>query len=215
MIRSLQLSGVDYGIAEPSDLDDVARMLAQAFSRYDPPAVAAGLTAAEFEDFVRLVFPAAVAGLTIVARSASTGEMAGVLFTDDSATPLPQGMERLSDKFDPIFDLLGQLEADYRHGSPPAPGESLHLFLLGVAQPFGGQGIGQQLVSSCVENGAHRGYRVAVTEATGSVSQHIFRKQGFVDRARRSYRDHRYQGRAVFGSIEGHAGPILMDRPLS
>jgi ribosomal protein S18 acetylase RimI-like enzyme len=59
----------------------------------------------------------------------------------------------------------------------------LHLYLLGVSDRVAGRGIGQQLVSACVENGARRGYRVAFAEAAGRASQHIFRKLGFAERA--------------------------------
>lgn len=59
-----------------------------------------------------------------------------------------------------------------------------------------------------------RGYRVAVTEATNKVSQHIFRKQGFVERAQRSYEAHRFGGRQVFASIAERGGPMLMDKSL-
>jgi len=216
MIRSHEDLGVEYGVAEASDLDEMARLLAVVFSQYDPPAVATGLTPAEFEEFVRLSCPGAAAdGLTIVGRSADTGEMVGALLTEDSAAPPPSGIERLSRKFDPIVDILGQLDAEYRQGKAVPPGEWLHLFLLGVAPAFGGRRVAQGLVAACLENGARKGYRIAVTEATNSVSQHIFRKHGFVDRVQRSYRDHRYEGRAFFASIEGHIGPILMDRGLA
>lgn len=94
------------------------------------------------------------------------------------------------------------------------PESTTVLLLLGVDETFGGRGVAQELVTSCLANGAQRGYKTAITEATNSVSQHIFRKQGFVKRVQRSCRDHRYKGRAYFASIEGHVGPILMDRPL-
>ena len=215
MIREREHMGIGYGVAEESDLGDMTRLLGAVFSRRDPPAVATGLTPTEFEDFVRLLCPAVAAGgLTIVGRSAETGELAGALLAEDSSSPPPRGIDRLSRKFEPIFDILGQLDSDYRQGKPVAPGESLHLFLLGVAETFGGRGVAQQLVTSCLANGVRRGYRTAVTEATGTASQHIFRKQGFVDRVQRSYRDHRYEDRAFFAAIDGHVGPILMDRPL-
>jgi ribosomal protein S18 acetylase RimI-like enzyme len=149
-----------------------------------------------------------------VARSAETGEMVGALLTEDSASNLPNGMDRLSSKFDPIFDILGQLDAEYRAGRTTPRGESMHLFLLGVAPRFAGQGIAQQLVSRCVANGATREYRVSVTEATNRTSQHLFRKQGFVDRVHRSYQDHRLNGRAFFSSVAEEGGPILMDKLL-
>jgi ribosomal protein S18 acetylase RimI-like enzyme len=207
---------VNYSVYTVSDADVMAQLLGEVFSQRDPPAVATGLTSSEFEALVRLLCPKAEAeGLTIVARSAGTGEMIGALLTEDSASALPEGMDRLSAKFNPIFDILGQLDTEYRAGRALHPGECLHLFLLGVAQRFAGQGVARQLVAACLENGSRRGYRTAVTEATNKASQHIFRNQGFVERVRRSYRDYRFDGHAVFASIGEHGGPLLMDKPLA
>jgi len=214
MIPDREHLGITYGVADESDLEDMVQLLGAVFSRHDPPAIATGLTAAEFEEFVRLLCPAvAIGGVTIVGRD-DTGQLAGALLTEDSASALPNGMDRLSKKFEPIFDILGQLDGDYRQGSPAVPGESLHLFLLGVSDAFVGRGVAQQLVGVCVENGVRKGYTVAVTEATNNVSQHIFRKLGFIDRAQRSYRDHRYQGRSFFVEIHEHVGPVLMEKLL-
>ena len=205
-----------YGVYTAEDADEMARLLSDVFTRRDPPAVAAGLTPPEFEAFVRLLCPkAAVEGLTIVARHGGSGEMIGALLTEDSASALPDGMDRLSPKFEPIFDILGQLDTEYRAGRTLLHGQSLHLFLLGVAESVAGRGIAQHLVSTCLENGARKGYQLAVTEATNKTSQHIFRKLGFAERVRRSYSSHRFDGRAVFTSIAEHGGPILMDRSLA
>ena len=84
---------IEYGVYVPSDAEAMVKLLGEVFSRYDPPAVAAGLNASEFEAFVRLLCPkAAVEGLTIVARRA--GELIGVLLTEDSASALPDGMDQ-------------------------------------------------------------------------------------------------------------------------
>ena len=147
-------------------------------------------------------------------RSIHTYEMVGALLTEDFVSPPPDGIDQLSKKFDPIFDILGQLDTDYRRGKMIQRGECLHLFLLGVAPSCGGRGVAQQLVATCLENGRQKGYRLAVTEATNNVSQHVFRKLGFSDRVQRIYRDHRFEGKAVFAKIEGHLGPILMDKPI-
>jgi GNAT superfamily N-acetyltransferase len=206
---------IEYGVYVPSDAEAMAKLLGEVFSRYDPPAVAVGLTASEFEAFVRLLCPkVADEGLTIVARLAGTGELVGALLTEDSASTLPDGIHQLSTKFNPIFDILGQLDKEYRDGQAVRPGESLHLFLLGVSDRVVGQGVAQGLVTTCLEHGARTGYRVAITEATNKVSQHIFRKQGFVERVRRSYGAHRFDGQRVFASIAEHGGPILMDKLL-
>ena len=207
---------IEYDVYSASDAAAMASLLGDVFSRRDPPAVAVGLTASEFEAFVRLFCPRAEAeGLTVVARLPGTGELVGALLTEDSASAPPEGMDRLSAKLDPIFDILGQLDAEYRGDRAVRPGDSLHLFLLGVSDRVAGRGVAQQLVATCLEHGADRGYRLAVTEATNKVSQRIFRRQGFVERAQRSYEAHRFGGRAVFASIAEHGGPMLMDRSLS
>lgn len=216
MPASAEHQPIEYGVYAASDAEAMARLLGEVFSRQDPPAVAVGLTPSEFEVFVRLFCPkAAVEGLTIVARHSGTRQLVGALLTEDSASSLPDGMDGLSPKFEPIFDILGQVDTEYRGDQAVHPGESLHLFLLGVAESVAGRGVAQQLVSTCLEHGARKGYRLAVTEATNKVSQHIFRKLGFAERVWRPYQSHRFNGRAVFASIAEHGGPILMDRSLA
>jgi ribosomal protein S18 acetylase RimI-like enzyme len=207
--------GIEYSLFRGSDAEEMARLLGETFAKHDPPAVAVGITATEFQEFVGLLCAStAHQGLTIIARSATTGKMAGALFTDDSTTALPDGVERLSGKFRPVFDILGRLESAYRRDSVCMPGESAHLFLLGVAERFGGLGIGQQLVVHCIANAACKGYRRAVTEATNRRSQHIFRKAGFIERVRESYELHQFEGERRFASIAEQGGPILMDKVL-
>lgn len=215
MVDSAYGSQIEYGLYAPSDEDAMAKLLAEVFSHRDPPAVAAGLTTAEFEVFVHLLCPQVAAdGLTIVARLAGSSQLVGALLTEDSASALPDGMEQLSTKFNPILDILGQLEAEYRGNREPHPGESLHLFLLGVSERVAGRGVAQQLVAACLEHGKRKGYRLAVTEATNKASQHIFRKLGFAERVKRFYAAHCFDGQHVFTSIAEQGGPILMDKSL-
>jgi ribosomal protein S18 acetylase RimI-like enzyme len=207
---------IEYGIYAAPDMPALARLLAEVFSQRDPLGVAAGLSSAELEAYVLLLCPKAAAeGLTVVARRTDTRELVGAMLTEDSASAVPDGMERISPKFAPIFDILDQLGTEYHANRTPHPGESLHLLLLGVAEPYTGQGVAQHLIAMCLEHGAHKGYRLAVTEATGKISQHIFRKQGFAERVRRSYLSHQFAGRAPFASVAEQGGPILMDKALS
>jgi ribosomal protein S18 acetylase RimI-like enzyme len=206
---------VSLSVCRPSDVDELIHLLSEVFTERDPPAMAVGLTVPEFESLVDLYRDrAGQEGLTIVARSTATGEMIGALLGEDSAAPFPHGVERLSPKFDPIFDILGQLDAEYRASRTIVPGEALHMFLLGVKRTFAGQKVAQEMVRMCLENGRGCGYRLAITEATNNISRHIFRKAGFEDRVHRPYCDHRFCGQAVFASITEHEGPTLLDRPL-
>lgn len=215
MNDSPEVLPIKYGICAASDAEEMTHLLADVFTRHDPLAWAVGLKPAEFESFVRTLLPqVAEEGLTIVARLAGTGEMVGALLNNDPACETGAGMETLSENFEPIADILGELVKVYRQGTEPLPREMLHLYLLGVSDRVAGRGVGQQLVAASVENGARRGYRVAVAEATNPTSQHIFRKQGFAERGRIPYRDHVFNGRKVFERIAECGGPILMEKLL-
>lgn len=216
MICFDEVSGIRYGVFELSDQDELVSLLAEAFSRDDPPAQALGVTAKEFAACVRPFCPRAAAeGSSVIARSAATGEMVGALLAEDFTAPPPPGIEQASEKLLPMFALLEQMDAQYQRDKTIEPGTYLHLHFLGVARPFTGRKVAQHLLAACQENGRRKGYRVAVTEASGSVSQNILRKQGFTERLQMPYQEYRYQGIPVFASIEGHSGVILMDKILA
>lgn len=197
------------------DAAELTRLLGHVFAFGDPPNVAVGLEPAEFEAFVALLCPrAAEEQLSLVAHTVETGELVGAMLTEDSANEPPAGIDRLSAKLGPIFDLLGQLAAELRGNAPIPRGECLHLFLLGVLPRHAGRGIARELVTRTLAHGAARGYRRAVTEATNRTSQHVFRQLGFVERARRSYGEHWFAGQRPFASIAEHGGPMLMERWL-
>jgi ribosomal protein S18 acetylase RimI-like enzyme len=204
-----------FEVCRPSDFPEMCRVLAETFARNDPPAVAVGLTAAEFERFVRLVAGSEITReLTIVARDPESGSLAGAMLTEDAASPLPEGMTELPEKFEPIFDLFGLLEALVAEPPADTPGDVLHLFLLGVDNRFAGHGVGQRLVREALDNGIAKGYRTAVVEATNLGSQHIFSKLGFTTRAQTSYAAYRRDGVPVFASISDQGGPMSMIRDL-
>jgi GNAT superfamily N-acetyltransferase len=118
------------------------------------------------------------------------------------------------EKVGPILALLDALDVQYKQGKSLRVGEYLHLFIIAVTHQYTGSKVAQNLIQACLGNGIRKGYKVAVTEATGVVSQHIFRKCGFVDRIEIPYKTFTYHGKRVFATIEGHTGTILMDKIL-
>jgi ribosomal protein S18 acetylase RimI-like enzyme len=206
---------VEYDVARPFDAEEIVRLLAAVFSKSEPPAMAMGLSLQEMEIFLQLFVPRAIVeGLTLIARSGDTGKLAGAVLTDDFASPPALDLNQISTKFLPIFSMLETLDEQFRSERTISVGEFLHLYMLGVDGRFAGRGIGQGLVSARLDNGIRRGYRTAVTEATGKVSHHLFRKQGFVDRFSVSYRDFLYEDKLVFAAIQGHEQATLMDKTL-
>ena len=206
---------VDYHVASTSDANEVIRLLAKVFSESEPPALAMGLSCAEMEEFLRIIVPQIVpCDLSIVARDRETQALAGVALSDDFASPPAFDSARISPKFLPIFAMLDRLDAQFRAETPSSPGHCIHLFMLAVEKRFAGRGIGSSLVQACIDNAREKDYRSAVTEATGRVSQHIFRKNGFTDRFTTSYADFLYDGHAPFASIRHHGAAILLYRSI-
>lgn len=213
MITLHAIDQIQYGVCELSDINEMVMLLADVFSGQDPPAVAMGITASEFAAFVQLFAQKIIdEKLTVVARSAVTGEMTGALLIEDAASPAPGGMTQLSKKFAPIFMMLHELEGAYWHGKVVQPGECLHLFLLGVARAYQRRNVAQNLIRTCLQHGLQKGYHLGITEATNNISQHVFRKLGFTGREQRSYQDYTFAGKIPFASIQGHTGVLLMDK---
>jgi ribosomal protein S18 acetylase RimI-like enzyme len=215
MIAVADSQDIRYGLLDSNDIEEMAELLADVFSRFDPPALAVGLLSDEVRELVRLFGRRAPGdGLTIIARSQSSGRLVGAMLTDDFSNPPPEGIDKAAMKFDPIAALLEDVDQQYRKLNAVKPGETLHLFMLGVAAGFGGKGIAQTLVRLTLENGLRKGYKVAVTEATGNISQHVFRNLGFAERFRTPYRQFTYCGKRTFESIVGHEALLLMERIL-
>ena len=203
-----------YSIASAADSRDIIQLIAKVFSESEPPAVAVGLTTADMENFLGNIVPRILShGLTITARD-DKEELAGALLTEDLALSPDFNPSLVSRRFTPIMAMLKELDSKYLWGQTVRPRDYLHLLMLAVDPRLSGYGIAQALVANCLKNGAPKGYRTAVTEATGNVSQHVFRKQGFVERIRVSYQDFRCDGKAPFASILEHHGAVLMDKKL-
>jgi ribosomal protein S18 acetylase RimI-like enzyme len=215
MILLNRVAGIEYGLLQDGDFDPMARLLAEAFSLYDPPAVAVGLSSPEIHGLIGAFRDKALREqLSVVARTESEGVLVGALLAEDFGTPPPDGLADVTPNFAPIGALLEGLDVEYRKSRTVVPGSYLHLFMVGVSTDFAGRGIAHHLITACSTNGKGRGYRFAVTEATGSVSQHVFRKLGFHDVFATPYRDFRFNGQPVFSSIVGPSSTILMEREL-
>lgn len=207
------VDGIVYGLLEAADEPEMIQVLADAFSRHDPPAVALGLSASDIAQIVKSFAPKVLAEeLTIVARDAA-GRMVGVMFTEDFGTPSPD-LGALPEGFEAIGMLLDRLDLPYRETHDVVPGSHLHLLMVAVSDVATRAGVAQTLIRVCVDQGAKRGYRWAIAEATGVVSQHIFRKLGFIELDVVPYGEFEVNGQRVFATIADHRGAVLMERSV-
>jgi len=204
--------GVDYEVANASDIDEMSRLLGDCFSKREPPAVAAGFTASQLEQLVQ-AFGSKVANerVSIIAKSRQSGEMVGALLVDDFGCPPPEGLDPLFPIFEPVIVFLDRLDDKYRETRTIVEGAFLYLFMIGVHEEWIGQGVATEMVRFCLQNGARNGFKVALTEATSESSRRVFQKVGFEEKAFENYKDFELRGMRPFESIQEHRGCALME----
>ncbi len=130
MILLDHVQDIQYGLLESADVEEMTQLLADVFSRFDPPAVAAGLSFDDARALVKLFGGRAVQDtLTIIARSKTSGTLIGAMLAEDFSSPPPEGIGNLSEHFSPIAALLDGLDEQYRKTRCVVPGEVLHLFM--------------------------------------------------------------------------------------
>ena len=206
---------VRYELFHMRDLNEMAVMVAEAFTRYEPVTASLGIPSNDFAKFVRLLGPKAEQEqLTVIARDQKSGQIIGAMITDDFAVEPPKEIKQLGENFEPVWAVLDELDTQYKQGRILPEGWYLHFFLLAVGHRYIGMHVARNLVQACLENGIKKGYKTGVVEATGILSQNLFKKFGFADRFEAPYKTFTFQGRRVFESIKGHHGIILMDKAL-
>ena len=216
MTPLLEANNITYEPLSINLLEQTALVVGQSFSGFDPMAVAQELSVQDFYEYITLLGEwLAQAGLSVIAKNKESGQVIGALITADFASEPPLEVEKISDKFAPVFYLLESLDNSYKQDKQIELHEYLHLYMLAVAPEHRGKGIAQTLVSTTLEHGIKQGYKVAVTEAANQISQHVFRKTGFTSRCEISYGQFTYNGDSIFEAISDEGGTLLMDKCLN
>jgi len=131
-----------------------------------------------------------------------TGRVVGCLICADFAGDLPDGLDTISPKFTPIFCLLGELDERYKEKYPVERGELYHLFMGGVLKAYASAGLIRQLTHAAEMLARHRGFRGAIGEATGPISQHVYLSYlGYREVMALSYAEFAFEGEKIFANI--------------
>jgi len=207
--------GFTYAMLDAKDGDDVVELIAQGFTDgSEPTALALGLGPEHLKQFAEALLPKFLReSLSIVARDAQTGEIVGAQLNDEVSMDLPIDPSQFEWAI-PVLALAGDVYGRYFHGEPPKPKESFHIFIIGVSRSFRGKDIGQRLIDLSLDLARSRGYKKAVVEASGIISQHIFRKAGFTTRVEIPYSTFEHEGKRPFENTGVHPSMMLMDKGL-
>lgn len=179
-IVPLVKNGIRYDLLQTKDIADAAHCLALTFSSGETIFQVLGITMDEFLIFSEILCKkAAIDGLSFVAKDQQTDQLVGCFIVEDFITILPESMDRVTSKFEPISTLLGQLDENYKKQHLVQENEILHGFMLGVYKDYTGKGIGRNLTQMVYALGKIKKYKGIIAEAIGPISQKIFYNQGY------------------------------------
>lgn len=197
-----------------SDIEETAICISQVFSSFEPLAKALKIS---LNEMYRLALPVcektADEAISIIAKARNTKEVVGFIISENFMTIHPDHLG-IDNKFEALFSWLSELEEKYRSRNPIKAGQVLHIFMLGVQEKYTKRHIATTLVKENLNLAKHHNFEIAIAEATGVASQHIFRNLGFTEEFAIEYKSYKFKGKNIFSSIEHPSSCLLMSSPI-
>ena len=210
------VDGIRYELFSMEEAECMVHVVSHAFTGFEPMTTALEVSYEDFCPFMRkLAVKAAKEELSIIARNVEDGKVLGALVCEDLMGDPPEGLEEITPMLEPIFTLLDGLSEPYKQRKKFSYGDCLHVFMIAVLNNATGKDIAQEMINQSMINAREKGYTQASTEATGVISQYIFKeKYGFEKLEETLYHDFLFEGEHIFRKIEKHPGAALMERSL-
>lgn len=192
---------ISYQILAEEHLATAIECIASNFVSGELMTTALGITLEEFKYFAKIFLKKAVKDqLSLIAKDERSGKVVGALICEDFVTELPDGIETVSPKFLPIFEVLGSLDEAYKEKYLVKPGQLYHIFMVGVNKEYAG--LSTRLTKIAEHLARKKGYIAAIGEATGPISYQIYTKRlGFREIEGINpiyYKEFYYEGQPIF-----------------
>lgn len=206
-----------FELLSKENLEGAVQCVSRAFTMNEPMSKQLGITVEEFLVFARLCYSEIINdGLSLVAIHRATERVVGVRISEDFCRVPQEDYDGISPKFIPLFAILDTLSNRYREIRQVVPGKFAHMFMVGVEPEFANQGLAPRMYRHFIKLAMEKGYTYAVTEPTGTISQHVLRnKFGFDVLDEIFYEDFVFEGAKPFEEIEDHQSAQLMEKLLA
>lgn len=211
---SIEDADLSCQIMQQDDLDPAIRCMVDAFTHYEPMTKALKITSDEFYQLAKIVCEKSVKDqLSLVAKEKKTGNVVAFSVAEDLMSEPPEGIENISDSFQPIFALLEDLDRVYKRVNRPVKGGFLRLFMGGSCFIYKNRGIITALLEGHLQLAREKNFLGVVAEVTGPISRHILvDKYSFKEKNQIEYKSYVYNGRKVFANIEDASACILIEK---
>lgn len=207
----LENKGIVYEIFQEKDLEETANVIAEDFSRAEPMAKSQRITAEEFHYFAEIYCKKALINeLSIIAKD--QGKIIGYIINEELESELPEGIENINIKFNPIIAFLNKLDDEYVNAFKKTDDKIFHIFIGGVDERYEKRHINTIMLEESLKIAKLKNFTVVIVEVTGLITQHTLRDRlGFIERVKMEYKKFLYEGKYVF-NIDEPVSCILMEK---
>jgi hypothetical protein len=181
-----------------SNLESASKLLSEHFFQREPISPLLGLTEDEINFFLDVVLQKAIKDELSVVALNEANEVVGCIISDDYFSNPPDDFSNITPKLNPVFLLLKKLGDEFRSIYPFEENKYYHLFMIATNE----KGIATPLTDEAIKLALSKGYKYAVLEATGTISQHIAENSlNFKELTTIKYSEFEFKGDKIFESI--------------
>jgi len=193
---------ISYLTAIPIDLPEVVDCISKTFSEKEPLSKALLLKSEELESFVSSVSSRSIKnGLTFIARNRQN-QLVGCLLCEDFMAPPFDEANQFHPKLAPIWALLDELDNSFKSSNSFKQGQIIHFLMVGAYKEYSKFSIGLNLIKFAESSAKEKQFQGVIAEATGPVSQHIFKKIGYDTLMKIEYSRYTYLDNPIFSNIQ-------------
>jgi len=206
--------GIVYEILQEKDLEETAVLVSEVFAEGEPSVKYFGITAREYHYISHLYCRKGVEeGLSIIAKDKNEGKIIAFLICEDFDSAEPEGIEKIDKKIVVDMAIVNAVEEDEKANKKEGE-RRFHIFFGGTEKEYINRGIMTTLIDESIKLAKSKKFSNIIAEATGSATQHIFKKFGFEEKKTIEYKKFVFESKNIYENLESPIGIILMEKRI-
>ena len=164
-----------YNLLTEKDLPSLVDCVVKVFLYEEPMTKSLGINESEFKFFADTICKKMIRDrMSYICKDEN--KVVGFCLNEDLISNPQRGLEQVTYKMNPIFNLLETLDNIYLRDKEKKKNLFFHLFMVGSLPEYRGKGIAKELTQKSIDFARKRNFDRIVTEATNIKSQNLFEK---------------------------------------
>ncbi|KAJ3423680.1 hypothetical protein M0812_30214 [Anaeramoeba flamelloides] len=194
----IQTTNLVEKILTEEDLEESIRLVTTLFVNHEPKCIVLNFKYSDFEPFVRFHATKSLSDrLSIIVKDRISDKIVAASINEDCKKSFEQKNQTSQTHMNKILCnklMLEELKKPFFSQLKPQIGEYFHSCFIVVDPNYAGLNLGTQLIKSSERVALERGFASVVCEATSSLSQHLYKKNGYTTISKLEYAKFEFNG---------------------